>query len=126
MVAKCHGRTKDQKLCGATPRPGPAWCPWHDPTLADRRIEWSAKGGANRSNRANKELPAEPITNAELHAYMSLAFRRTLAGKMEPNVFTALSNGARTVAELARAIATDEQLAALARQVAELSGKRSA
>lgn len=128
MVGKCQGKTKDGKPCSATPRPGSSWCPWHDPALAGQRSTWSAKGGANRSNkaRANKDLPADPLSNAEVHAYMSLAFRRTLTGKMEPGVFTALANGARTLADLSKVVDLEDQLADMRRQIVDLAERRGA
>lgn len=128
MLDRCLGKTKEGKPCSAKPRPGSTWCPWHDPELASSRLEWSAKGGANRSNRAraNKELPAEPLSNAEVHAYMSMAFRRTLAGKMEPGVLTALSTGAKVLAELSKAVDLEDQLAEMRQKIVDLSERRPA
>jgi hypothetical protein len=106
MVERCSAKTKGGKPCDAKPRPGTAFCPWHDPALTENRSEWSAKGGANRSNqaRAKKDLPTEPLTNAEVHAYLSLAFRQTLVGKMEPGVLNALSTASKALADLSGAV----------------------
>jgi hypothetical protein len=69
---RCRGTTRDGKPCAAHPRPGTDLCPWHSPDLAARRAEWSARGGAGRSNkqRAKRALPAEPLTAEEVHSYL--------------------------------------------------------
>jgi len=127
MVERCQGKTKEGKPCSATPRPGSTWCPWHDPSLAAERSRWSAKGGAMRSNyaRAKKNIPAEPLSNAEVHAYMSLAFRRTLAGKMEPGILNALSQAGRAIADLSKVVDFEEQLATMRREIVDLSERRN-
>ncbi len=128
MVDQCKGKTKERKPCGAKPRPGSAYCPWHDPALASKRVEWSAKGGANRSNqvRASKAIPADSMTNADAHAHLSLAFRKTFAGTMEPGVLNALSTASKALADLARVVDFEEQLAEMRAQIVDLSERRGA
>ena len=117
MVDRCRGTTKEGNPCGAKPRPGSDLCPWHDPALAARRSAWSAKGGQQRSNRAraNKELPAEPMTLAELHSWLGIAFKRVIAGTMDPPIATAAANVARTMADLAKAAEVEARLAEVER-----------
>jgi hypothetical protein len=127
-VAICTGRTKDGKPCAAKPRPGTELCPWHTPELAGQRAEWSRTGGRNSSSRARarKALPGEPLSNAEIHAYMSIAFKKTLVGQMEPGVFTALANGARTLADLSKVVNLEDQLAEMRRQIVDIADRRPA
>jgi len=127
-VAICTGRTKEGKPCSARPRPGTELCPWHTPELAEQRVQWSRTGGKNSSNkaRARKELPAEPLTNAETHAYLSLAFRRTLTGQLEPGVLNALSQAGRALADLSKVVDLEDQLADMRRQIVDLAERRNA
>lgn len=128
MLEKCQGKRADGKPCAAKPRPGSTYCPWHDPELAERRREWSAKGGAQRSNaeRAKKELPSEPLSNAEAHAYLSLAFRRAMVGKMDAPMLNALAGAAKALAELSKAVDLEDQLADMRQKIVELSERRPA
>jgi hypothetical protein len=115
MVARCIGTTKDGKPCAAKPRPGTQLCPWHSPDLAARRVEWSAKGGASKSNkaRAKKALPDEPLSTDELLAYLSVAFKAVLSGKLTPNIGNALGTLARTMAEIRKTTEIEARLDAL-------------
>jgi hypothetical protein len=119
MVETCRGTTADGKPCAARPRPGSSWCPWHDPDLSDRRSEWSAKGGSNRSNRrrAKRQLPAEPLTAEEVHAYLGVVFRGVIGGTTEPGVATAAANVARAMMDVAKASDLEERMAEIERRL---------
>jgi hypothetical protein len=95
--------------------PGDRFCPWHSPAWADRRREWSAQGGTNRSNkrRAKKALPAEPLTAAEIHSYLGLVFRGVIGGKLEPGVATAAANVARAMIAVRESSELEDRLDAL-------------
>src|SRR3954471_9765873 len=101
MRDQCQGITKGGKRCRTKAQPGSTWCVFHDPARAEQRSQWSAKGGAGRSNtaRARKGLPCEQLSTDELLAYLSLAFKQTLVQKLPAGVFNALANGARAMKE---------------------------
>ena len=120
----CRGRTKGGEPCGAKPRPGTDLCPWHAPDLAERRAEWSARGGRQSSNRARarKHLPADLLTMGEVQAYLGVALKGVLAGKVEPGVGTAVANIARAMTQVAGASEFADDLADLRRQFVEIRG----
>lgn len=128
MVDRCSGKTKNGKPCAARPRPGKSHCPWHDPEFAEKRPEWSAKGGENRSNqaRAKKNLPAEPMSNAEAHAWLSLAFRKALVNQMDAAMLNALSTASKALADLSRIVEIEAELAEAQRAIVDISARRSA
>jgi len=84
--------------------------------MSQQRAEWSAKGGKHRSNqsRAKKQLPAEPLSAAELHSWLGVVFRRLLTGQTEPGVATAM-------AELAKASDLEERMAEIERRLGKAS-----
>lgn len=124
MVERCQGTTKGGRPCGAKPLPGAALCPWHSPDWAGRRAEWSAKGGANRSNtvRAKKVLPDHVLDMSEVQGLLCVALKGVLTGKVEAGVGNAAANLARAIATVSEAASFEEQLADLRRQVTELKG----
>ena len=125
MVARCPSTTRAGNPCSATPRPGSAHCAWHDPQLSPRRAAWSAKGGAARSNRARaaKQLPTEPMSTEEVAAWLTLQFRRLVAGELEPGVATASATVAKAVVELGRAALVEERLGEVERALGLAAGR---
>jgi len=124
---RCQATNQSGKPCSAAHwRDG--WCRWHHPDLTEQRKAWSAKGGANRSNksRARKGLPAELMTMEEVQSYLGVTLRGVLGGKVDPGVGTAVANIARAMTTVAGAGALEQQIADLAQQIAELTGRRSA
>lgn len=121
-VERCKGRTKDGKPCAAKPRPGTDLCPWHDPQFANRRAEWSRRGGVNSSTkaRARKQLPSESLTIDEIHGYLGRVFTGVIEGKLEPSVATAAANVARAMLDVAKVADFESQLTDLRRSIAEL------
>jgi len=115
MVDRCPSLTRDGKACAATPRPGSAYCPWHDPSLSKRRSEWSARGGSHRSNkaRAAKTLPTELMSTDELASWLTVVFRRLITGQIEPGVATASATVAKAIADIQRGAQIEERLAEL-------------
>ena len=131
MVERCQGTTVDGSSCGAKPRPGSPWCPWHDPAMAAKRSEWSRKGGRNRANdqRARKALTGGFKDVATAQAVLLQVLARLYKGDFDPGLANAMANVARAIDALAKTnaqVSMEQQLADLARQVAELTGKRSA
>ena len=115
MVARCPSVTREGKPCSATPRPGSAYCAWHDPELSKRRSEWSAKGGANRSNkaRAAKALPTELMSTDEIAAWLTIQYRKLITGQIEPGIATASATVSKAIAEIQRGAQIEERLAEL-------------
>jgi len=121
MPEHCQSETKRGTRCTATPVPGDDRCAWHSerPEWVEKRRKWSAEGGRKRSNaeRAKKALPTEPMTTAEAHAWVTVAFKRTLTGAMEPGVLNALANAAKTMTELAKSSDLEDRLSDLERRL---------
>src|SRR4051812_16865973 len=110
---RCKSTKRDGSPCSGLPWNGTAHCWFHAPETAAARQEGRRLGGSARSNlaRAAKQLPTEPLSNAEAHAWLSLAFKQTLASKMEPGVLNALAGAARALAELSRVVSFEDELA---------------
>jgi hypothetical protein len=90
-------------------------CPWHSPELAERRAEWSRRGGVNSSNKARirKQLPDATLSPTELQGLLSKALRDVLTGKLEPGPANAAGG-------LARALVTIRESAELEQRLSEL------
>jgi hypothetical protein len=88
---------------------------WHDPQAEEKRREISRKGGQASSNKARalKSLPAEGLTNEQLHAHLSTVFVGVIAGKVAPGVATASATVARTMAELLRVTELEQRIVSL-------------
>ena len=125
MPDHCQAETKRGTRCTATAVPGDDRCAWHSerPEWVAKRRNWSAEGGRKRSNaeRAKRNLPTEPMTTAEAHAWVTVAFKQTLNGQMEPGVLNALSNAAKTMAELARTSDVEERMIEIERRLGKAS-----
>ncbi len=101
MAAKCQAIARSGNRCNSPVLPDSSWCWVHDPAAADRPREASKKGGKARSAkaRAMKQLP-ETLTPSELSAWLSLLFKRVMAGQTEPRVGTAAATIAKTLLEV--------------------------
>ena len=111
---RCRAETKGGKPCGATVVAPSGLCAGHAPEWADRRREWSRKGGERRSNheRAKKQVPAA-VTAKELGGWLGVLFRGVVGGKIAPKVGTAAAMIARAMLEAREAGELEERLAAL-------------
>ena len=123
MGDRCAALTKDGNPCSARPRPGSNRCPWHDERLSERRREWSARGGAARSNqaRARRQLPAGVLTNEELRGLVGMTIKRVLTGTTEPavgNSVAALARAYVAVTEAGAVERIEDRLAELERLAA--------
>lgn len=125
---KCQATKRDGSPCTQDAQPGKAHCWGHDPDLAQARKQGNAAGGRHRSNaaRARKALPSEPLTTTEVHAWLSMAFRRALVGKMDAPMLNALSTAAKALADLAKVVDFEDQLADMRRQITDLNERRRA
>ncbi len=106
---RCMATTKDGKPCAARPRPGTDRCPWHDEALSVRRREWSARGGASRSNaaRAKKAQPAGVLTNDQLRGVLGVTIAKVLKGDVEPGVGSSVASLARAYVAVTEAGAVE-------------------
>lgn len=128
MLDRCQGTTKDGKPCSAQARTGSTWCPWHDPALIERRAEWSAKGGRQRSDvaRARKKLVGDLRDLAGVKAMILESMELTKNGDMEPAILNALSTAARAVVVVAGVADFEEQLATMRADIARFSERQGA
>ena len=126
MVGKCSGTNMDGTPCSAVPRPNSAWCVWHDPATKAQRAEWSKRGGKGRANkaRAAKALPTELMSTDEIAAWLTIQYRKLIAGQLTPGVATASATVAKTIAEIQRGAQLEERLTAIESMVG--IGERSA
>jgi hypothetical protein len=123
---RCHATAKTGTRCSALVVPGDNRCAWHTelPEWVEKRRSWSAEGGKKRSNaeRAKKALPTEPMTTTEAHAWVTVAFKRTLTGAMEPGVLNALANAAKVMTELAKSSDLEGRVIDLERRLTGRTG----
>lgn len=112
---RCQAVTKSGKPCSARPVDDAGLCAWHSPAWAERRREWSAKGGAQRSNqqRAKKRLPTSTLAPIEIQGLLGVALRDVLAGRVEPGIANAAANLARALVTVREASEVEERLSAL-------------
>jgi hypothetical protein len=115
MANQCAATTQAGKPCAATPRPGRTLCAWHSPDFAEQRRTWSAKGGANKSNkaRASRDLADAGLTMPEVGGLLSGALKKVADGTMEPGVGTALATLARAIVAVQEAGALEDRLSQL-------------
>lgn len=130
MPEQCRATNQDGSPCGAKP-----WkdglCRWHHPSLVDDRKAWSAKGGQARSNanRARKAIAGDLRDLGAVQATMLGVLKKLERGEVEPGVATAMATVARSlvaVAQVNAAVNFEQQLADMARQIAELSERQPA
>ena len=117
MLERCQAKTNTGSPCAAKPRPGRAYCMWHDPELAEKRAGWAKSGGQGRANeaRARKAMP-NALSSDDLLVTLSRIIKRVEDGELEPNILTAISGAARTMAEIRKASEVEE----LTRRLGEL------
>ena len=109
MAERCLGTTREGKPCSAKPLPGSDRCPWHDPAWAERRQEWSRRGGHNKSNaaRAKKQLPAGVLSNDQLRGVLGVTIAKVLSGAVEPGVGSSVASLARAYVAVTEAGAVE-------------------
>ena len=117
MAEKCRGICKSGSPCKSAVLPGRPFCLFHDPEAAALRQAGSAKGGRNRANvqRAKAQIP-DALTPGQLAGWLSLLFKRTIAGQTEPKIAHAAAAVARVLFDVRTAVAVEdlqEQLDAL-------------
>ena len=119
MVSRCRAANAEGASCQAQPVRPSGYCYWHDPALAEERDRKRREGGSNRSNakRARRQMPAEPLSNAELAAWLTVSFAKAMKGQMAPALLNALSNAAKVMSELTRVSEMEERMAEIERKL---------
>ena len=112
---RCSATNRSGAPCSGTARPGSDRCAWHDPAMQERIAAGRAKGGRAKSNvaRATRALPSEPMTAAEIHAWLGIVFRATIDGKMAPGVAVAVATVAKAMAQVAEVGHLEDEIAEL-------------
>jgi hypothetical protein len=120
--ARCQATNQQGDPCSAAHyRDG--WCRWHHPDLGEARKAWAAKGGRNGSHtaRAKKKLAGDLRDLAGVKSLLLEAMDATRTGAMEPAVLSALATAARAVVAVAGVADFETQLAAMRRELADLT-----
>ena len=114
MAVTCQAIAKSGQRCSRPALAGKQHCLMHDPASVELRRDAGRKGGYARSNaaRARKEMP-EAMTTDEMAGWLSLAFKRVMAGQMPPKIGVAC-------AQIARTLLTVQETAILEARLAEL------
>jgi len=127
MVARCKAVNTAGNPCSGQPLLADGYCYWHSALTVEERAAARRRGGLNRSNkaRAKKQLPAEPMTDAEVHAWLGIVFRSVIGGKMEPGVATAAASVAKAMVSVRQAGELERRLAELETHAAAAIGRRA-
>lgn len=114
---KCLAIARSGSRCSRPALTGSTYCLMHSPDHAELRREAAAKGGRARSNKARAAamLP-DPMTTDELTGWLSVAFKQTLSGRLDPKVGSAVATLARALLE-AQSAAAQPAIADLEEQV---------
>lgn len=125
MRAKCTATNKDGSPCNAQATRG-AFCPWHDPALAEERAEARRKGGRQRSNaaRARKALTNDARDLVDVRARLMGALEKVETGELSPAQATAMAALSRAITAVVQVGEFEERLAALEAQTG-LAGRRT-
>ncbi len=111
-MTRCDATRKDGSPCTAQAQAGGAYCWGHDPRLAARRRESSARGGANKatSKRLGKRMPAtlRPVLDTLYGALAGLE-----EGTTDPKTATAMASVAGAIMRLYEGSEMESRLAAL-------------
>ncbi len=121
-AGRCVAIAKSGARCTGTPVPGDSRCAWHSPAWAEKRREWSRKGGESRSHaaRARKTMKSA----ADVTPVLWTALNDLAAGTLEPARGQAMASVARALTQVHEATVLEERIAAL-EQAAEIGGKRA-
>ena len=118
MAIRCLGTNQSGGPCGGYLPKGSTWCLWHDPDREAEREEWRRRGGENRSNkaRARKQLAGQVMSVSDMDAFLCASMVKVAAGRMEPNVGSAVATLAKTVVAIRTAGETERRIEDLERQ----------
>lgn len=117
MAAKCAAIAKSGSRCSRPALAGKQHCLMHDPDSTELRRQASVKGGYARSAKARalKQIP-EAMTAEELAGWLSLVFKKVVAGSMEPKIGSAAAAIAKTIIDV-QVVADQPAIAELEEQL---------
>ncbi len=116
MAIKCQATNTAGNPCQAEPRKGRNWCVWHDPELAERRKEWSLRGGHGKSNAVRAKKRLQRMELQDVDAALCTALVDVLAGDLEPGLATAAATLARAIHAVRTATEHEQRIAELEAQ----------
>ncbi len=117
MDRTCKSPNRAGGPCGAQQyRDG--WCRWHHPELEAQRQAERAAGGQARSNRARaqRQLRDAVMSIDDMDAFLCASMVKVAAGRMEPNVGSAVATIAKTVVGIRSTGELERRLEELERQ----------
>jgi len=116
MDSKCKAPNRTGKPCSATHFKD-GYCRWHHPDLEAQRAAERAAGGQARSNkaRARRQLADAVMSIEDMDAFLCASMVKVAAGRMEPNVGSAVATLAKTVVAIRQASELERRLEELER-----------
>lgn len=121
MATKCHALNAQSEPCQAEPLKDSDYCVWHDPNLAERRKEWSLRGGKGKANTARAKKRLKRLDLDEIDAALCTAMLDVLRGELEPGIATAAASVARTIHAVRTATDHERRIAELEASLADSS-----
>lgn len=118
MAAKCHATNAAGEPCQAEPLKGGEYCIWHAPSFAERRREWSLRGGKGKANVARAKKRLKRLDLDDIDGALCRALLDVLDGTLEPGVATAAASVARTIHAVRSATEHEQRIRALEEQLA--------
>lgn len=97
MATKCHAQNAAGEPCQAEPLKGSTYRVWPHPDLAERRKEWSLRGGKGKANAVRARKRLQRLDLDEIDAALCTALLDVLNGTLEPGLATAAASVARTI-----------------------------
>jgi hypothetical protein len=122
MATKCQSLNASGEPCQAMPLKGGGYCAWHDPDLAERRKEWSLRGGKGKANSVRARKRLQRLDLDEIDAALCTALLDVLRGDLEPGIGTAAASMARTIHAVRTATEFEQQLAELEQRMDSRKG----
>lgn len=113
MATRCHALNAQSEPCQAEPLKDSDYCVWHDPNLAERRREWSLRGGKGKANTARAKKRLKRLDLDDIDGALCRALLDVLDGTLEPGVATAAASVARTIHAVRSATEHEQRIRAL-------------
>ncbi len=128
-VKKCTSSRADGEPCKGDALPGEAFCFAHHPGMQERRRDGQRRGGKNKSNvaRAARQWAAigQQIPDADLPNLLKATILDVRAGRVEPNVATAIAGLAKVAVQLHGDLDIERRLTDLEAATNAPDGRRS-
>jgi hypothetical protein len=117
---RCPAITKGGEPCRITPAAGFTYCVWHDPQRQQEAAEKRRLGGYNHSRdaRAKRLLASGLDSLGDYGSLMGDCILKTLNGKLDPGILSAVSTAVRVVKDLSIMTEYGEEIVSLREEVA--------